>query len=151
MLAYVLPVAIFNPQLPSWIAATETFWPTKLWLFSIWSYTEVGFPRWLSGKESVYQCSRSRCGFNPWVGKIPWRRKWQPTPVFLPGESHGRRSLACCSPWGRRVGQDWATEHASLGSEAFTLRAVLKTHKTSHVVMVASSQLELKPESSVRN
>ena len=38
--------------------------------------------------------------FNPWVGKIPWRRKWQPTPVFLPGESHGQRSLAGYSPWG---------------------------------------------------
>ena len=37
---------------------------------------------------------------NPWVGKIPWRRKWQPTPVFLPGESHGQRSLVGYSPWG---------------------------------------------------
>ena len=36
------------------------------------------------------------------VGKIPWRRKWQPTPVFLPGESHGQRSLVCYSPWGRK-------------------------------------------------
>ena len=39
--------------------------------------------------------------FNPWVGKIPWRRKWQPTPIFLPGESHGWRSLVgYISPWG---------------------------------------------------
>ena len=39
----------------------------------------------------------------PWVGKIPWRRKWQPTPVFLPGESHGRRSLVgYISPWGHK-------------------------------------------------
>ena len=37
--------------------------------------------------------------FDPWVGKIPWRRVWQPTPVFLPGESHGQRSLAGYSPW----------------------------------------------------
>ena len=37
-----------------------------------------------------------------------WRRKWQPTPVFLPGEFHGRRSLVGCSPWGRRVGHDWS-------------------------------------------
>ena len=42
-----------------------------------------------------------RCGFNPWVGKIPWRRKWQPTPEFLPGKSHGQRSLVGSSPWGR--------------------------------------------------
>ena len=41
-------------------------------------------------------------GFAPWVGKIPWRRKWQPTPVFLPGESHGQRSLAGYSPWGHK-------------------------------------------------
>ena len=42
------------------------------------------------------QCRR--CRFDPWVRKIPWRRKWQPTPVFLPGKSHGQRSLAGCSP-----------------------------------------------------
>ena len=41
-----------------------------------------------------------RRGFDPWVGKIPWRRKWQPTPVFLPGESHGQRSLTGYSPEG---------------------------------------------------
>ena len=40
--------------------------------------------------------------FNPWVGKIPWRRKWQPTPVFLPGEFHGQRSLVGYSPWGHK-------------------------------------------------
>ena len=39
-----------------------------------------------------------RCGFDPWVWKIPWSRKWQPTPVLLPGESQGQRSLAGCSP-----------------------------------------------------
>ena len=54
----------------------------------------------LSGKESTCQCKRLR--FDPWVRKIPWRRKWQPTPVFLPGESHGRRSLVGFSPWGRK-------------------------------------------------
>ena len=41
-------------------------------------------------------------GFNPWVGKIPWRRKWQPTPVPLPGKSHGQRSLVGYSPWGHK-------------------------------------------------
>ena len=41
-------------------------------------------------------------GFDPWVGKIPWRRRWQPTPIFLPGESHGQRSLAGYNPWGHR-------------------------------------------------
>ena len=40
--------------------------------------------------------------FDPWVRQIPWRRKWQPTPVLLPGKSHGQRSLVGCSPWGRK-------------------------------------------------
>ena len=57
-----------------------------------------GLPWWLSGKKSA--CERRRRGFNPWIGKIPSRRKWQPTPVILPGKSHGQRSLACYSPWG---------------------------------------------------
>ena len=58
-----------------------------------------GLPRWLSSKEFTCQCRRH--GFNPWVGNIAWRRKRQPTPVFLPGKSHGQRSLAGCSPWHR--------------------------------------------------
>ena len=60
----------------------------------------VGFPRWLSGKESACQCRRPR--FNSWVRKIPWREKWQPTPVFLRGKSHRPRSLVGSldqSPW----------------------------------------------------
>ena len=49
--------------------------------------------------------------FNPLVVKIPWRRKWQPTPVFLPGKSHGQRSLVGYSPWGhKKVGQDLMTK-----------------------------------------
>ena len=53
---------------------------------------EIGkwLPLWLSGKESTCQCRR--CRFNPWIRKIPWKRKWQPTPVFLPEESYGQRS-----------------------------------------------------------
>ena len=43
---------------------------------------------------------RKRHGFDPWMGKIPWRRAWQPTVVFLPGELHGQRSLVGHSPWG---------------------------------------------------
>ena len=60
-----------------------------------------GLPRWLSSKDSA--CQKRRCRrhwFNLWVGKIPWRRKWQPTPIFLPGKCHGQRSLAGYSPWG---------------------------------------------------
>ena len=60
-----------------------------------------GSPGGASGKEPACQCRRrKRLGFDPWVGKIPWRRAWQPTPVILPRESHGHRSLAGYSPWG---------------------------------------------------
>ena len=66
------------------------------------SVVSEGFPRGASGKEPTCQCRRrKRCGFDPWVGKIPWRA-WQPTPVFLPGESHGQRSLADYSSWGHK-------------------------------------------------
>ena len=52
------------------------------------------FPGGASGKEPACQWRRyKRCRFNLWVGKIPWRRAWQPTPVFLPGESHGQKTL----------------------------------------------------------
>ena len=62
-------------------------------------------PGWLNGKEPACHCSRcKRHRFDPWVGKIPWRRKWQPTPVFLPGKSYGQRSLVGYSPWACRVG-----------------------------------------------
>ena len=55
------------------------------------------------GKEPACQYRRcKRCGFDLWVGKMPWRRAWQPTPVFLPGESHGKRSLVGYSPWGHK-------------------------------------------------
>ena len=53
------------------------------------------------GREAACQCRRhKRFRFGPWVGKIPWRRAWQPTPVFLPGEPHGQRSMAGYSLWG---------------------------------------------------
>ena len=62
------------------------------WLFTLlcWCYTCPGSP---SGKELTCHCKKlKRCRFGPWIGKMPWRRKWHPAPVFLPGESHGQRS-----------------------------------------------------------
>ena len=70
------------------IIASWTRWQVRgkrAWLSRSW---------WLSGKETACQCRRCRKhGFNLWVGTIPWRKSWQPTLVFLPGESHGQRSL----------------------------------------------------------
>ena len=55
-----------------------------------------------------------RCGFDPWVGKIPWRRVWQPTALFFPGESNGQRNLVDYSPWGcKELDKTEATYHAS--------------------------------------
>ena len=98
---------------------TESLWSPSLlyWViickfpYNSIHYPKYGLPSWLSGKGSTYQCRRlKRCGFNPWVRKIPWRRKWQPTPVFWPGKSHGQRSLAGCSPWGLRVRHNLVTK-----------------------------------------
>ena len=59
----------------------------------------MGFPGGSSGKEPTCQCWRhKRSGFDPWVGKVPWRRAWQPTLVFLSGESSGQRSLVDYGP-----------------------------------------------------
>ena len=59
---------------------------------------QVKLLRWHSGKEST--CQSRRCRFDPWVRKIPWRRKWQSTPMFLPSKSHGQRILMGYSLWG---------------------------------------------------
>ena len=66
---------------------------------------------WFSGKETTCHRRRyKRYRFNPWIGKMLWRREWQPTPVFLPGKSHEQSSLANCSSWGpKRVGHNLAT------------------------------------------
>ena len=69
-----------------------------------------------SGKEPTCQCRRRKRGrFNPWVRKIPWRRTWQPTPVVLPGESHGQSSLVGYSPQGcKESDMIEVTEHTSI-------------------------------------
>ena len=72
------------------------------------------------GKEST--CQHRRCRrvwFNPWVGKISWRRKWQPTLVFLPGKFYGQRSLVSYSPWGcKRVRHDLEMKQQSSSKAA---------------------------------
>ena len=65
-----------------------------MYLFELQFY----LPWWLIRIESSYQCRGGM--FDPWIRKMPWRRKWQPTPVFLPGKSHGQKSLVRYSPWG---------------------------------------------------
>ena len=77
----------------------------------------IGFPGGTGSKESTCQCKRcKRRGFDPWVRKIPWRRKWQLTPVFLPKICHRQRSLAGYSPWGYKELDmtEWLHLHFSL-------------------------------------
>ena len=83
----------------AWHAAIHGVAKSRTWL-SDWTelnWTDAslrGFPGGIRNKEPACQCRRyKRWGFDPWVRKIPWRRAWQPSPVFLPGESHGQRSL----------------------------------------------------------
>ena len=73
-------------------------------------YSRAGLPCWLSSKQSSFQCRRHE--FNPWVRKFPFRKKWKPTPAFLPGKSHRQRSLVGYSPWGHRVEHDWVHTRA---------------------------------------
>ena len=80
---------------------SSTFFPSFVGLLYILLLHVLlcGLSRWLTGKEPTCQFRRyKRHTFHPWLGKIPWRRAWQPTPVFLPGESCGQRNLACYSP-----------------------------------------------------
>jgi len=74
----------------------------------------VGYPagivvKNLPANADVNSMRCKRCELNPWVRKIPWSRKWQLTPVFLPGKFHGQRSLANYSPWGSK--ESYITEY----------------------------------------
>ena len=110
-----------------WCSVNRTHENTRMWLvgawqwhlvqdfcfmsrsFHVWESAVAGLPWWLSGKEPAYQCKR--CRFDPWVGKILWRRKWQHTPVFSPGKSHEQRTLSRLQSVGsQRVRHNLATK-----------------------------------------
>ena len=78
---------------------------------------EILFPGGSDGKASAYSVGDLGLipGFDPWVRKIPWRRKWQPAPVLLPGKSHGRRSVVGYSPWGRKESDTTEQLHFTSG------------------------------------
>ena len=94
-------------------------------------YTKVtGFPGGSAGREPARQCRRhKRCGFDAWVRKIPWRRKWQPTSVFLPGKSHGQRSLTGYSLWGRKESDMTECSHTHTYTH---IHAHAHTHRHTH-------------------
>ena len=73
-------------------------------------------------------------GFDPWVRKIPWRREWQPTPVVLPGESHGQRNLVGYSPWGHKESDttEWLTCMRGSGGQSRRGRGTCVPNSRSH-------------------
>ena len=106
---------------------------TSFWLINSTQKGEQGFSGGSVIKESTCQCKRRR--FDPWIGKIPWRRKWQPTPVFLPGKSHGQKSLVGYSPWGHKESNttERAHTHTCLDySYCFWSLPALHTHPPTH-------------------
>ena len=110
-------------QYHPWRSFSSSFYRRRWWLWRSlvihqWSDCLIGFETslfttqkllplnlrrstwWLRRQRICLQCKTP--GFDPWVGKNRWRRAWQPTPVFLPGESYGQRSLVGYSQWGRK-------------------------------------------------
>jgi len=94
----------------------------------------VYHPGGASGRETACQCRRGkRCGFNPWIRKIPWRRKWQPTPVFLLGKFYGAEE-----PDGlqyivlQRVGHDEVTKHSLVIGETSDIS--IEGHSTTYLM-----------------
>ena len=95
-----LPNPGIEPRSPAWQAGALPSEPPEK-IHSLLSPISSHFP---CGSLCL---KYRRPEFSPWVGKISWRRKWQPTRVFLPGKFHGQWSLVSCSPWGlQRVGHD---------------------------------------------
>ena len=81
-----------KPRSPAWEVHSTT--EPSFWLLSRYNYRAAPDAQWWR----IHPPSRKH-GYDPWFGKVPWRRKWQHTPVFLPGKSHGQRSLEGYSPW----------------------------------------------------
>ena len=101
-----------------------------------YTHTQISFSGSSSGKESTCQCRRQkRGGFNPWVRKMPWSRKWYPTPVFLPGKILCLRSLVGYSTWDPKeshVTVDWAHTYEWLNH--FAVHLNLTQHCTSPIL-----------------
>ena len=93
--------------------------------FIAWKlYLSTIFKSFLGGSDGSLP-AKQETQFDPWVWKIPWRREWLPTPVFLPGEFHGQRNLVGYSPWcHKRVRHNWVT---------FSTTTMLLLHRTTRI------------------
>ena len=118
-LGLVFPTSLFHHSFCS---------PIWMYTFSFLMMLIFKYHYGLSGKESPSQRKRHR--FNLWVGKIPWSRKWQPTPLFLPGKFYGQRNLVDSSPWGHeRVRHDSACARTHTYAHTWT-----HTHSTNSLI-----------------
>ena len=111
-----------NQGLPWWSGSEDSVLPAQ---------GAHGFPWRLRQSRTCLQCRRPR--FNPWVGKIPWRREWPPTPVFLPGEPHGQRSLSSYSPRGHKKSDMTATNIHTGSIPGQGTRSHVPQRRRSHV------------------
>ena len=118
-------------DVPYWKSLTCSFkvgdFMLGTFFFIIFCCSWCGLPRWLGGKESACPYgTHGRLGFDPWVRKILWRRKWQATPVFLPGKSRRQRSLAGYSTQGSKKSD--MTERRSTSKSWFTMLCKFQIH-----------------------
>ena len=132
---------------------SETFLKKIVQFWKYIPYSSYSLPRQHSGEEPACQCRRpKRCGFDPWIRKIPWRRsrKWQPTPVFLPSKSYGQRSLAGYSLWGRK--ESGITEQLSthtllctviIYNQVYTLFLLLQAYKLYRIYYIQNELFSL--------
>ena len=103
----------------TWTSHTNWLWVNLVLLVAfilgaedLIQFSIMGCSQWYSYMR--FACNARDLGLIPWVGKIPWRRRWQPTPVFLPGESPWTEELGVLQPMGlQRVRHDWATKHST--------------------------------------
>ena len=98
-----------------------------------------------SGNRICLPPVHKRCGFDSWTGKIPGKRKWQPTPGFLPGKPHGQWSLVGYSQRRHRVGHDWATEQWCSWQHSCSLSLLpWETHFMRNIQMFPQTSWKLK-------
>ena len=142
-------------RLPEFESSSVSAWHSHPWRFcrALPSYfadsPSVGFPSGANGKESACQCRRHKGHrFDPWVGKIPWRRAWQFTPVFLPGEALGQKTLVGKDLGLQRLGHNWSDltcmhswVYWSLLTTKFRLHVLASIHHKSDAVSCSSTSL----------
>ena len=108
---YPLFAKVAKMPLMGWLKQQKRIF-SQFWRLEVWDqgFGTSGFPWGLEAQlvKNKNSPQSRRHNFDPWEGKIPWKRAWQPTPVLLPGESHGQRSLVGWSPWGGSVRHDWS-------------------------------------------